>query len=205
MTESFQLADPVRFQAAVRQFDEANARDPNRELKDGSEAPRELVYAQWLSDWVLRLKPDASEALRLAARAAHLCRWEIPRTEYPQTRTGYLQWRQSLKQFHAGKAAGILTGLGYAPELVSRVQALISKSAFPVEPESRVLEDALCLVFLQHQFADLARKSSDDKMINALRKSWKKMTPAAREIALSLPFEPREMALIERALAKPDG
>jgi hypothetical protein len=34
-----------------------------------------------------------------------------------------------------------------------------------------VLEDALCLVFLQYQLTDLAAKTDDEKVINALKKS----------------------------------
>ena len=40
-----------------------------------------------------------------------------------------------------------------------------------------MLEDALCLVFLEYQLADLAAKTAEDKTINALQKSWQKMTP----------------------------
>ena len=81
-----------------------------------------------------------------------------------------------------------------------KVQALNLKTHFPQDPDSRVLEDALCLVFLEFQAADLAAKTADDKMINALRKSWKKMTPAAREKALQLNSGPRVKSLIRRAL-----
>jgi hypothetical protein len=38
-------------------------------------------------------------------------------------------------------------------------------------------------------------------MINVLKKSWKKMTPAAHDHALRLPFGPHEKSLVERALA----
>ena len=48
---------------------------------------------------------------------------------------------------------------------------------------------------------ELAAKPADDKMVNALQKSWKKMTPAAREQALLLNFGPKEKSLLERALA----
>jgi hypothetical protein len=112
-----------------------------------------------------------------------------------------LRWRAQLKQFHAQKAGGILQEIGYPEAIITRVQALISKSAFPADPESRVLEDALCLVFLEHQFADLAAKSPPDKMINAIQKTWQKMTPAAQEIARGLSYEPRELSLLRRALA----
>ncbi|HEU0010650.1 MAG TPA: DUF4202 domain-containing protein [Verrucomicrobiae bacterium] len=190
----------ARFEAALRRFDEENARDPNTELVAGVPRPRELVYAERLSDWVLRLKPDASEALRVAARCQHLCRWMIPRSRYPMDRAGYLRWRTELKKFHAEKAGAILREVGYGAELVGQVQALNLKKDFPRDPDSRVLEDALCLVFLQFQFADLASKTDADKMLNALRKSWQKMTEPARAEALKLPFAPREKALLEQAL-----
>lgn len=192
--------DAARFENALRRFDEANARDPHTERVAGIERPRELVYAERLTDWVLRLQPDASEPLRLAARCQHLCRWESPRSRYPMDRAGYLKWRTELKKFHAEKAGQILREVGYGEELVGQVQALNLKKNFPADPDSRVIEDALCLVFLQFQFAELAAKTDDDKLINALRKSWAKMTEQACAEALKLTYGPRELALIQRAL-----
>jgi hypothetical protein len=200
VSESFQPDDAQRFEAALRRFDGENARDPNPETADGIAQPRELLYARRLSGWVLRLCPDASEALRLAARCQHLCRWEIPRSSYPMTRAGYLQWRATLKKFHAQKAGDILRELGYAKDLIRRVQDLNLKKHFPDDPETRVLEDALCLVFLEYQFAGLAAKTAEDKTINALQRSWQKMTPAARAEALKLNHGAREKNLLERAL-----
>jgi hypothetical protein len=200
MPANYQPCDPNRFEAAIRRFDEENARDPNVEQVGDTPQPRELIYARWLTDWVLKLCPDASEELRLAARCQHLCRWVIPRASYPMTRTGYLQWRADLKKFHAQKAGEILREAGYGEDVVQSVQALNLKKSFPQDAESRVLEDALCLVFLEHQFAALASKTAEDKVITALQKSWKKMTPAAHAEALKLSFAPREKALLDRAL-----
>ena len=106
MTETFQPRDPHRFAAALRRFDEENARDPHVEQVAGVAHPRELLYAQWLTEWVLKLCPDASEELRLAARCQHLCRWMVPRDSYPMTRAGYLKWREGLKHFHAREGRG---------------------------------------------------------------------------------------------------
>lgn len=185
-----------KFQTAIRRFDEANARDPNQE----NGQPRELVYAQRLTDWVLKLCPSASEPLRLAARCQHICRWESPRENYPMTRPGYLKWRADLKKFHAEKSGAILREVGYDEETIRRVQELNLKKDFPADPEVCVLEDALCLVFLEFQLAALAAKSDDEKMINALKKSWEKMTEAARAEALKLNYGEHEQSLIARAL-----
>ena len=185
-----------KFDAAIRRFDDENARDPNQE----NGHPRELLYAGRLTDWVLKLQPEASEALRLAARCQHICRWQSPRENYPATRAGYLKWRADLKRFHAEKSGAILREVGYDDDAIRRVQDLNLKKNFPADAECRVLEDALCLVFLEFQFAALAAKSDDEKMINALRKSWDKMTDAARAEALKLHFGDREKSLVERAL-----
>ncbi len=202
MSKPFEAAETRRFEAALRRFDEENARDPNCVQIDGVKRPRELVYAEWLTDWILRLCPDASEELRLAARCQHLCRWMVPRDSFPMTRSGYLKWREGLKQFHAAKAGDILREVGYGESSIERVQSLNLKQNLAHDPEVKILEDALCLVFLERQFGELARKASEEKMINALKKSWKKMTPTAQALALTLSYSPQEKALLERALAE---
>jgi hypothetical protein len=198
-----EIRNPERFETALRRFDEANSRDPNIETVDGAAHPRELIYARWLTDWVLKLCPSASEELRLAARSQHLCRWMVPRDSYPMTRPGYLHWREGLKHFHAEKAGEILREVGYPEEVIAHVQRLNLKKGFPQDAETRILEDALCLVFLERQFGNLAAKTSDEKMINALQKSWKKMTPQGQAHALKLEFKPREKKLLELALKLP--
>jgi len=196
----FQPRDPQQFAVALRRFDAENSRDPNLETVAGVTHPRELLYAQRLTDWVLRLAPDASEALRLAARCQHICRWESPRDSYPLDRAGYLKWRADLKKFHAEKSGEILRETGYDEETIRRVQDLNLKKNFPADAETRTLEDALCLVFLQFQLANLAGKTNDEKTVNALQKSWGKMTEAARREALKLNYGEREKALLHRAL-----
>src|SRR5580704_7803343 len=96
----FKPANTAAFAAAIGRFDAENALDPNMEMADGVAHPRELLYARRLTDWVLKLAPDASETLRLAARCQHICRWTIPRNSFPMTRPGYLRWRNELKNFH---------------------------------------------------------------------------------------------------------
>jgi hypothetical protein len=189
-----------RFHEALRRFDEENSRDPNMVDNKGTMRPRELVYAEWLTDWVLRLCPEASEELRLAARSQHLCRWMVPRSSYPMTRVGYLRWREDLKEFHAKKTAEILSALTYPDATIARVANLNLKKGFPHDPETQTLEDALCLVFLEKQFTELASKTDDEKMIVVLRKSWTKMTASAREHAMRLAYGPHERDLLERAL-----
>jgi hypothetical protein len=190
----------ARFTVAIARFDAENAKDPKQIVIDGVEQPYERVYARWLTEWVMRLAPEASEPLRLAARCQHLCRWEIPRDAYPATRAGYLKWRQVLKEFHADKAAEILRAVGYEEETIRTVRDLNLKKNFPADADCRVLEDALCLVFLERQFAELAAKTTEETMITALQKSWGKMTEPARALALGLTYSESQKRLLQLAL-----
>ncbi len=116
------------------------------------------------------------------------------------TRAGYLKWRADLKKFHAEKSGEVLREVGYDEETIRRVQDLNLKKNFPNDSDTRVLEDALCLVFLEFQLADLAAKTADDKTVNALQKSWGKMSEAARAEAVKLNYGEREKILLQRAL-----
>jgi Domain of unknown function (DUF4202) len=189
-----------RFSEALCRFDEKNGQDPNLLVVEGVAHPQELLYAERLTEWVLRLNPEASEHLLLAARSQHICRWTIPRNTYEMTRAGYLRWRNDLKQFHAGKSAEILRKVGYDEETITRVRNLNLKKQLGRDPDCQVLEDALCLITLQYQLADLIEKTDPEKMVGILQKTWKKMSDAARTQALALSYTEAESALIHQAL-----
>jgi hypothetical protein len=196
------MGEEWQFSKAIRRFDEENGRDPNLIDVDGVAQPHELIYALRLTEWVLRLQPDASRPLLLAARSQHICRWLIPRSSYDTTRAGYLRWRNDLKQLHAKKSAEILREVGYDEATIARVVELNLKKGLGHDQECQVLEDALCLVTLQYQLAELIQKTDPDKMVGILQKTWKKMSDAARAHALALPFTQAESALIQKALAE---
>jgi hypothetical protein len=194
-----------KFRKAIALIDEENSRDPNKELVNGALVPRELLYSQRLTGWVLKLEPNASEALRLAARSQHICRWKIPRASYSPDKAGYHKWKNDLKRFHAELTSELLRRVEYDAETIARVRALNLKQGFPADAETRLLEDALCLVFLEFQFAELAAKAAPEKVINALQKSWSKMTERGRAAALALQFGAREKELLDRALGDARG
>jgi hypothetical protein len=190
-----------RFKQAIDRIDAANAQDPNRLAINGVERPLELTHAEMRTAWITKLKgEEASEALLLAARGQHLRRWEIPRESYPRDRAGYLAWRNALKEFHAEQTAGIMAEFGYEAETIARVKQLILKQRLKLDEEVQALEDALCLVFLETQFADFAKKEPD-KIIDIVRRTWRKMSAAGQNFALQLPLKPETLKIIKEALS----
>lgn len=189
-----------QLQRALDRFDAENARDPKRIERDGESVAYELFYAREVTKWVRRLAPEPSPALLLAARSQHLCRWEIPRSSYEMSRAGYLKWRAELKKFHAQKSAEILRELGFDETTIGRVESLNLKRELGRDEEMQVLEDALCLVTLEHQLDELIARTEREKMIGILQKTWRKMSPAAHSEALQLSYRPEALALIKEAL-----
>lgn len=195
-----------RFKAAVDAFDEANAADPNLVEAGGMKWPKELLYSRQMAEWMDRFAPDASEALRLAARCQHIRRWAIPRDNYPRDRVGYLKWRTELKNMHAAIAGEILESVGYDEETVARVQSLLKKERLKHDPEVQTLEDVVCLVFLENWFADFAKQHDPDKIVDIVAKTWKKMSPAGHQAALAMAHKlPGDaLELVQRALENPE-
>jgi hypothetical protein len=190
-----------RLERAQLVFDQLNGRDPVTELVDGVPRPRLLVQADRLSRWIERLDAGASEALRLAARCQHVERWTIARDDFPPGRVGYLQWRTTLARFHADRAEGVLRGAGYDESVIQAVRRIVTKQNLRSNPDSQTMEDALCLVFLEFEFdAFLAKHPEEDKAVEILRKTWKKMSPRGQEAALALALSPRATALVQTAL-----
>ncbi|HUF85057.1 MAG TPA: DUF4202 domain-containing protein [Acidimicrobiia bacterium] len=198
-------ADTARFDRAVASIDAANVDDPNRIRVRGEERPKELAHAELVTEWVRRLRPDASEELLLAARAHHVRRWEIPRDSYPDGRSGYLRWRRALHDLHAEVAGHALSEAGYEPAVIERVQAIVRKRNLARDAEVQALEDALCLVFLETQFDALADRLDAQKMDDVVRKTLVKMSDEGKRLASTLDVGDDERAALERALRTPGG
>lgn len=192
-----------RFDDAIATIDAVNAHDPFTIEIDGVVRPKEQAHAELMTEWVLRLDPDASEPQLIAARAHHLRRWSLPRDSYPEGRAGYLRWRTALKKQHAEEVGVILAGAGYDGDEIAQVQQIIRKEGLgqPGHEALQVHEDALCLVFLQTQLAATVDQLGDEHMLDVIRKTAAKMSSAGLACVGGLAMREHDRDLIGRALA----
>lgn len=191
------------YEDAVRQFFAAHAEDPREvEVQDGRVIPWSVLYHNRMKAWLAKIEPDASEPLRLTVCCQHIHRWKIPRATYPEGKLGYKKWRYDLAGFHGDEAAIILERSGYGKETVQRVRELLLKTNLKADPDVQLLEDVICLVFLENEFAAFAAKHEEERMTTILRKTWKKMSSRGHEEALKLVVGlPQDLQLlIKRAL-----
>ena len=191
----------TRFETAIALIDQKNSEDINTYQVTGIEYPKELLYSQRMTRKLLRFNPDASKALQIAARAQHICRWKIPRDEYPMDRVGYLKWRETLKKMHADLTADILKEVGYDEQFTDRVKSIILKKLIKKNEEPQTLEDTICLVFLDYYYEEFAEKHDDKKVIDILKKTWVKMSDKGHKAALKLPFSEKGLSLVQKAIA----
>ncbi len=187
--------------AALAAIDAANAADPGRVVVRGEELPLALAHGRLADLWVQRLVPGAGDELRLAARAHHLRRWEVPRTDYPSGRPGYLRWRRDQKIRHAADVEALLVAAGVDRSTIARVQRLIRRDDLATDAGAMAVEDAACLVFLETQLASVAERMDAGRLAVVIGKTAAKMTPAGLALVAELPIGESERALIAAALA----
>jgi Domain of unknown function (DUF4202) len=190
-----------RISVALQAIDAANALDPTIVTVRGAPQPLALVHGQLAAEWVRTLQPDGDPLLQVAARAHHLRRWELPRAQYPEGKAGYLRWKRDQRQRHAADVAELLTPLGFTPDEIAAVQRWIRRDALSTDVGSQAVEDAACLVFIETQLADVAGKLDRAHLIDVIRKTAKKMSPAALDAVGGIPLGEAEQQLLADALA----
>ena len=193
------MASSEQFEKAFAQFDSYNSNDPNKEEYNGKTYSKELLYATRMSEKLDSFKPGSPDYLKLAARCQHIGRWEIPRNSYPMDKKGYLQWRNTLKFHHAKIAGEILSNCGYDADTIDKVKFLLLKKELAKNADTQLLEDVICLVFIQYYLDEFASKHEDDKVVDILRKTMKKMSPKGITEAGKISVSTRIQGLIQQA------
>ncbi len=176
------IADQARFDRAIALFDVANAADPNQDQGQ----PKELLYARRMTEMIGRYAPDASEVAQLAVRAQHIRRWTVPRNSYALTKEGYLAWRTGLYKFHAETAGELMKQAGYDDDTIDQVKLAVGKRQLKVNPDTQMMEDVTDLVFIEHYMLGFAGKHAEyteEKWLEIVRKTWKKMSDRAHQFA----------------------
>lgn len=193
------------FDDIIRAIDKANADDPRATEVAGVKRPYEVVYSERMTERLAAMYPDASETLRIAARGQHIRRWDIPRASFPEGRAGYDEWRKTCREHHAKLLGEIMRAHGRNEDEIARVAMLVKKQQLKKDRESQALENVVDVVFVEHYIEEfLAKYSSydEDKVIDIVGKTLRKMSPKGHAAALALEMPEAKRALIMKAVAR---
>lgn len=190
-----------QLEKAIELIDAVNSKDPTLEISEDKSFPKELLYSIRMSERLMNFAPQSSLELKIAARAQHIGRWNIPRDSYEMNRIGYLKWREDLKKYHSRITAEILKNCCFDESFIKRVSFLIEKKALKKDLETQILEDVICLVFLEYYFEEFVAKHQDqEKVSNIIQKTWAKMSYQGRAVALTIHFSQENLDLIKNSL-----
>lgn len=185
----------------MAKLDALHAQDPRRVEVQGESLPLELWHAGRMGAWLEQVVQTPSELMQIAVRSQHLQRWQVPRSEYPEGRVGYLTWRRDQGVRAGETTAQVMQASGYSAQESAEVARMIRKQGLGRDPGAQAVEDCACLVFLENYFADFSRQVEHDHLVRIVQKTWGKMSPQARELALTLPMSDAARAVVEEALA----
>tara|TARA_Y100000814_G_scaffold151533_1_gene110440 strand:- start:140 stop:715 length:576 start_codon:yes stop_codon:yes gene_type:complete len=189
-----------KLERAISIIDDENRKDPNFEFLNDEKYPKEFLYSKRMSERLGIFAPESSDIMKIAVRGHHISRWEIPRNEFTNDRKGYLQWRIKLYSFHADKVSAILKEVGYKEDFINRVSSIIKKQKLKKDIETQLLEDVICLVFLEHYFVDFARKHEEKKVVDIVKKTLVKMSEEGKKAAMEIDLPEFTLSFIEKAL-----
>lgn len=178
-----------RLNQTLQAIDQANLADPNLDLFEGKQQPKEFIYSQHMTAWLFKLEVNPSELMQIACRAQHLERWKMPRASYPEGRKDYYAWRIACGQMHGRRAAEIMGECGYAPEDCQKVESIITKKELRTDTDTQLLEDVACMVFLARYFSDFYDEKHDydqEKWLRIVGRTWNKMSERGQNAALEL-------------------
>jgi hypothetical protein len=191
--------------AIIRDIDAANAGDPRTTDVDGVTRPYEVVYSERMTERLLAMYPDASETLRIAARGQHIRRFDLPRSGHPEGKIGYNEWRKACREHHAKLLGDIMAKHGRAADEIERVGMLVKKEQLKKDRESQALENVVDVVFVEHYFEEFIGKYAsydDDKIIDIVGKTLRKMSPKGHQAALALNLPERTRRLVMAAVER---
>ena len=203
-----QFTPTDQFNAVIKAIDAVNAEDPRMTTVDGTENPYETVYAERMTETMQRMYPDASELLRIAARAQHIRRWQIPRDTYPRNKEGYQKWRLEMRQLHADLVGSIMGDNGYSADDIALVGTFLRKERLKRDTDSQALENVVDVVFLDFYWDDFVAKFSDygdDKLIDIVGKTLRKMSSHGHAAALALDLPPQTARIVMAAVEREKG
>ncbi|MFC1647978.1 DUF4202 family protein [Nanoarchaeota archaeon] len=150
--------------------------------------------------WLLKLKPDASEEMQVAA-LIH----DIDRAVPPRVIRGKEEYYDDYKKRHAMRSAEIaqhfLIENGYDEEKSQKVRDLVEKHEVGGDSESDFLRDADSITFFDSIVNDY-ESTGAAKLETKIRFMYSRCSERAKEIIRGLKFEPEIKKIFDKAISQ---
>ncbi len=162
----------------------------------------ELKHAELVLKWVLELKPDADEALKIAAfshdidRAVHKI-LEKDLKDYSKI--------NEFKKEHSLRSAQIISAIlakhGYPQKTIDKVKQLVESHEFGGDPESDILKDADSIAYFEYNIPFYLKITGRERTKEKIKFMYRRMSEKAKRLVHQIRFEDKETEkLFEEAI-----
>lgn len=163
-------------------------KDEIRKIISKSSVKTDLEHAESTRKWVLKLKPDASDALQISALSHDIERGLEP--DYDNKTKGKFDNYEEHKRIHSEKSAKIIVDLmnkyNLDKEFITKVKNLVLRHEIGGDFESNILMDADSLSFFKDNLESYYEKYGEDKVRKKIRFMYNRMSKKAQELVKNI-------------------
>jgi hypothetical protein len=164
-----------------------------RAVVTGSTVPEDLRHAENTLDWLLRLKPDADEAIQIAALGHDLERAlearKVKQTDFPDF--------DDFKAAHARNSAEILRGImedcGVPRSMASEVCRLVRRHETGGDPRTDLIKDADSISFFEVNLPLYYMRHSRKEALRRCVWGYRRLSERMRYVVQALSYDNDEL------------
>lgn len=222
-------AERDQLHKVLKTIDNINSHDPTKVPIDGVPRPYRVLYSDWVSDWVRRLDPKASDELLILAKGRNIESWklaEIKRDAYPPNSVGVRMWEADRKKWLAERLEGVMKEAGYGEDQLSLVREVMLNRDIPDPRDMRrfdlagplgttnyrlleqaamiqTLKDAEALVFMEKNFPQMSDRMTAEESLTILKKELGSVSNKCMAVLLGMPWSQVQLKMIAKAFPPP--
>lgn len=169
--------------------------DEIEEVISHAEAEEDTVHSKHVRECVLRIDPDAGDALQIAALAHDIERAVPPRV--PPDRNDY----DGYKEKHAKRSAEITEKLlrkhGADEELIKEVCELIELHEVGGTPKADLLKDADSISYFTTNIKPYLARMGEEQTLTKMKYMYDRMSDRAKQFVQEMDFPLKERLLAD--------
>ena len=146
--------------------------------------------------WVLQLKPDADEALCLAARCHDIDRAVSRITNSELKKSDYNQYKKEHAIRSASIMKGMLTGLNFNKDFIGKISYLVENHEVGGDADANILCDADSISYFNDGFDKYLERNGLERTKNKVSFMYSRASDRASNIIKSLDYSNPELKKI---------
>jgi hypothetical protein len=155
----------------------------------------ELIHSRLTLKWLLKLKPDASEALKISAISHDIDRAVnkiIEKDRKPE------ESYEEFKRKHSIRSADIIVNLmkkhNYPEKVIDKVKHLVENHEFGGDTETDILTSADSLAYFEYNLPIYFKRNGKEETIRKIKFMFNRMSKQAQECVKKMKYKDKNVS-----------